>query len=247
MNFADYVQHRCWDDALALVSSPEFQLPDEYAKAPFHPDYALTPSDHTMSKLFYAALLSLKLGQPFTQIVFGYADSAKKHVIFSPNVPLPLAILSTRHLRAPAQLHQLSKIKAALMRHMAQFDLYTDPYYKHYLLRIHIEIYQLYLREMYISEAWNQLRIILQLDPENAWAKEQLKRLADFIGIDDSENPEAAQKKQEAAKAEQEKSITDNLLEQRAALEQKLQTCISDEPARDLLYQNMAVLSFAAG
>lgn len=118
MNFKDYVQHQCWADALALVSSPEFQLPDEYAKAPFHPEYTLTPSDHTMSKLFYAVMLSLKLSQPFTQVVFGYSDNSEKHVIFSPNVPLPLAILSTRNLRTPARLHQLSKIKAALMRHI---------------------------------------------------------------------------------------------------------------------------------
>lgn len=41
--------------------------------------------------------------------------------------------------------------------------------------------------------------------------------------------------------------MTDILLEQRTALEQKLQSCLSDEPARDLLYQNMAVLSLAIG
>lgn len=161
MNFKDYVQHRCWADALALVSSPEFQLPEEYAKAPFHPEYELTPSDHTISKLFYAVLLSLKLEQPFSQVSFGYSDNSEKHVIFSPNVPLPLAILSARNLRTPARLHQLSKIKSALMRHIEQFDLYTDAYYKHYLLLTHTEIYQLYLREMYIAEAWNQLRIVL--------------------------------------------------------------------------------------
>ena len=62
MNFKDYVQHQCWADALALVSSPEFQLPEEYAKAPFHPEYSLTPNDHTISKLFYAVLLNIKLG-----------------------------------------------------------------------------------------------------------------------------------------------------------------------------------------
>ncbi|CAL6035980.1 Hypothetical_protein [Hexamita inflata] len=182
MDKLEQLLHECkWQEVINFDSKHlnEQDYQNSLVKQLYHINTELNYQKAQYALVFYKSYAELQDKQIQQQLEYSLV-SEQASTIVQPEYPLALLLLWCRQQINTSQLQKLYLIRSHLMKHIAKFDLYTDSYFKFYLIKTNELIYESLLALNMPREAFAQLQVLNQFQPLET--QQQYFRLCSNLG-----------------------------------------------------------------